>query len=364
MPVINRIAGYADDMTAWRRWMHRNPELGFECHKTAAFVAERFPFALERTADRLTTAIAKHLADNGETDQQRDQRLHQARSFTSWTDGDGMTIIRAALLLPYATRVRFVGWVMQHVLGPVSGYRRRALDNLAMIYPDMDKAERARIAGTCLNNAGRTFIENYSSRDFPERLADNPLRGDGVAPLLAAAQVGQPVILVSGHYGNYEAVRAALVARGLAIGGLYRNMANPYFNAHYVKTMEAFGGPVFPQGRRGTAGFVRHLRDGGQLVLLFDQHVFGAPPLDFLGEPANTALSAAELALRFDALLIPFYGIRGPDGLSFDTVLEAPIPPTDAHQMTQALNDSLGARIDADPTQWFWVHRRWRIQDN
>ena len=53
--------------------------------------------ALERTANRLTTAIAKHLADNGETDQQRDQRLHQARSFTSWTDGDGMTIIRAAL---------------------------------------------------------------------------------------------------------------------------------------------------------------------------------------------------------------------------------------------------------------------------
>ncbi len=53
--------------------------------------------AVERTADRLTTAIAKHLADNGETDQQRDQRIHQARSFTSWTDGDGMTIIRAAL---------------------------------------------------------------------------------------------------------------------------------------------------------------------------------------------------------------------------------------------------------------------------
>lgn len=53
--------------------------------------------ALERTADRLTTAIANHLADNGETDQQRDQRLHHGRSFTSWTDGDGLTIIRAAL---------------------------------------------------------------------------------------------------------------------------------------------------------------------------------------------------------------------------------------------------------------------------
>ncbi len=41
MPVINRIAGFADDMVAWRRWMHRHPEIGFECRKTAAFVAAR-----------------------------------------------------------------------------------------------------------------------------------------------------------------------------------------------------------------------------------------------------------------------------------------------------------------------------------
>ena len=41
MPVINRIAGYADEMAEWRRWLHRNPELSFDCHRTAAFVADR-----------------------------------------------------------------------------------------------------------------------------------------------------------------------------------------------------------------------------------------------------------------------------------------------------------------------------------
>ena len=273
-------------------------------------------------------------------------------------------LIRLALVLPYKTRIAFVGWVVQHVIGPVAGYRARALDNLAMIWPQMPQERRAEIASKCLNNVGRSFIENYSARDFPKRMAKNTPTGAGVAALEKAAEQGKPVILVTGHYGNYEAMRACLVARGYDIGGLYRNMKNPYFNAHYVQTMEAFGGPVFPQGRRGTAGFVRHLKDGGQLVLLFDQHVFGAPALDFLGQPANTALSAAELALRYDALLIPFYGIRQADGVSFDTVLEAPVPHSDAVTMTQALNDSLTARIKADPEQWFWVHRRWRIHDN
>ena len=273
-------------------------------------------------------------------------------------------IIRCALLLPYETRIRAVGALVQHFIGPAAGYRKRALDNLAMIWPDMPKERRRQIATRCLNNVGRTFIENYSARDFPPRMARNMPQGPGMAALQEAASASQPVILVTGHYGNYEATRAALVARGFDIGGLYRDMANPYFNAHYVKTMEAFGGPVFPQGRRGTAGFVRHLRGGGQLVLLFDQHVFGAPPLDFLGQPANTALSAAELALRYDARLIPFYGIRQPDGISFETVLEAPIPHSNATEMTQALNDSLTARVNEDPEQWFWVHRRWRIHDN
>ena len=273
-------------------------------------------------------------------------------------------LIRLALVLPYKTRIAFVGWVVQHVIGPVAGYRARALENLAMIWPQMPQERRAEIASKCLNNVGRSFIENYSARDFPKRMAKNTPTGAGVAALEKAAEQGKPVILVTGHYGNYEAMRACLVARGYDIGGLYRNMKNPYFNAHYVQTMEAFGGPVFPQGRRGTAGFVRHLKDGGQLVLLFDQHVFGAPALDFLGQPANTALSAAELALRYDALLIPFYGIRQADGVSFDTVLEAPVPHSDAVTMTQALNDSLTARVKTDPEQWFWVHRRWRIHDN
>jgi KDO2-lipid IV(A) lauroyltransferase len=269
-------------------------------------------------------------------------------------------IIRLALMLPYRMRLRFVGWVMEHILGPLAGYRRRAQTHLRLIWPNLPQQQVDQIAGACLNNAGRTFIENYSGHAFQAHLAHTPLEGPGLGALEQAAQSGQPVMLVTGHYGNYEAVRAVLTAKGYHVGGLYRDMANPFFNAHYVKTMQAFGGPVFAQGRRGTAGFVRHLRDGGQLVLLFDQHVFDAPRFDFLGHPANTATSAADLALRYNALLIPFYGIRQADGLSFQAVLEAPIPHSDARQMTQALTDSLAARIKADPAQWFWVHRRWR----
>jgi amidohydrolase len=41
MPILNRIAGLHPQMTEWRRHLHAHPEIGFACHETAAFVAER-----------------------------------------------------------------------------------------------------------------------------------------------------------------------------------------------------------------------------------------------------------------------------------------------------------------------------------
>lgn len=269
-------------------------------------------------------------------------------------------LIGLALALPYPWRVGLMGWLMRRVIGPLAGYRQRALENLALVWPDLPAAQRQAIAAASLDNAGRTLIENYSTRAFTARAARIEPEGAGYPALLAARQAKRPVILVSGHFGNYEAARAALVAQGFDIGGLYRNLSNRYFNAHYVRTMEAFGGPVFPQGRAGTAGFVRHLKEGGQLVLLFDQDVPGAPVLDFLGHPARTAMSAAELALRLKADLIPFFATRMPDGLSFRVDLDAPIPHSDARTMTAALTRALEARVKDHPGQWFWIHRRWK----
>jgi KDO2-lipid IV(A) lauroyltransferase len=83
-------------------------------------------------------------------------------------------------------------------------------------------------------------------------------------------------------------------------------------------------------------------------------------PLTFFGREARTALSAAELALKYDAALVPTYAIRQPDGLTFEIVVEAPIPPGTAAEMTQALNDSLERLVRGHIDQWFWIHRRWK----
>ena len=57
MPVINRIADYAQDMTAWRRHLHAHPELQFECHETAKFVVERLrEFGVDEIHEGIATS--------------------------------------------------------------------------------------------------------------------------------------------------------------------------------------------------------------------------------------------------------------------------------------------------------------------
>jgi KDO2-lipid IV(A) lauroyltransferase len=264
------------------------------------------------------------------------------------------------LRLPYRWRVPLAGWVVSRIVAPLAGYSRRIRANLALILPDLPAAEVARITRAVPDNVGRTLIEIYSGLEFTAHAVSHPLTGDGMAALEAAHQAGRPVILVTGHFGNYDASRAALIARGYRVGALYNPMKNPYFNDHYVAAISQIGTPLFPRGKKGLGDMVRHLRSGGMLGLLMDQSMRHGAPLTFFEQTAMTALSAAELALKYDALVIPTYAVRQPDGLSFQIIVEAPIPHGTPEAMTQALNDSLEAIVRQNIDQWFWIHRRWK----
>jgi Kdo2-lipid IVA lauroyltransferase/acyltransferase len=282
------------------------------------------------------------------------------RLWLDWTvDRSLRGLIWVAQRLPYARRVALMGRLLR-MLGGVTGYRARADAQLAWIFPEMSKAERRRITGAVLDNFGRTAIENYSGADQLARARRWEPHGPGLAACEAARMAGRPILFVSGHFGNHQAIRAAMNLRGYAIGGLWRPFNNRYSNAHYIASIEAVGGRAFARDRRGLAEFVKNLREGGHGAILLDQHVSTGAMLDFLGQAASTSLSAAEMALKYNALLVPIYGERLQDGIDFDIRIEAPIPPSNPVTMTQAINDSLSARVRARPEQWLWIHRRWK----
>ncbi|WP_375172754.1 lysophospholipid acyltransferase family protein [Pseudooceanicola sp.] len=269
-------------------------------------------------------------------------------------------MVRLALALPYRLRLPLIGGFASRILSPLAGWPKRIRANLAHAWPDLPTEEVEKIVRQVPDNAARTLIEIYSGAEFKARLKDITPEGPGWSALEEARAAGRPVFLISGHFGNYDAVRAFVAMQYGDVGGLYRPLNNVYFNRHYVRAILQTSQPVFERGRRGLAEMMKFVRQGNIMAMLSDQHFGHGAPLTFFGKTAYTALSVPDIALKYDVLILPCYGIRQADGLSFRLWFDEPVRHSTPEEMGQRLNDSLEAMVRQHPGLWLWLHRRWK----
>lgn len=185
---------------------------------------------------------------------------------------------------------------------------------------------------------------------------------------------GRRVLMLGGHFGNWEIGTAMFGMWGFPMGIVAREMDNPYLHDWFKEQRELTGHRMLLKS--GDYDEMIHLLEkGGNLGLLCDQD---AGPrgvfVDFFGTPASTFKSIALLSLEYDALIMVGYSIRKPDqpGLCdwsrFEVGCEAVIDPrtilgTDpVGEITQQYTSALERAIRRAPEQYFWVHRRWKSE--
>lgn len=258
---------------------------------------------------------------------------------------------------PLQVRRRVVGAAAEWIVR-LTPLRKRAMSNLALIWPQLPKARRAALTRQAARNAGRTLTGIWFNRDLAAECADLVPEGPGLDALHAARAEGRGAIIVSGHFGQWEAIRHVLKREGLETGALYRPNNNPYYEPIFRAGIEIGGAPIIPKGAPGMRVMLRHLKTGGFIALLPDQYVGDGPFIDFLGQPAATSLSPAELALRYGVPLVPAFAplVNGAPRV----VIEAPIAPSTPLTMMAEFNDRLGSWVERYPSQWHWLHQRWK----
>ena len=100
------------------------------------------------------------------------------------------------------------------------------------------------------------------------------------------------------------------------------------------------------------------------VITIFFITLVGGLSLSFFGKTAYTATSVAQMAIKYDALLIPFFAERQSDGFNFKLHFDKPIVHSKPEKMTQQLNDLLEQRVRTKMDQWLWTHQRWKKPKN
>ncbi|MEO1291649.1 MAG: lysophospholipid acyltransferase family protein [Pseudomonadota bacterium] len=251
-----------------------------------------------------------------------------------------------------------VAWVARR-LGPVLPMAKRAHENLQARRPELDDAERKRIIVGLSDNFTRLLLEYLRLKELYAKQAEWRVEGEEHLEAATAAAGGRMVV-VSAHYGNWEAIRAAAGARGAPLALIYRAFNNPLIDAEAQRCMAPTGQPVFHKGKHGARALFAHVSRKGGAMILVDQRLGGAPLIDFMGAPAETSLAAAQMAQRIGVPLLPAVARR--EGEGFVVRFEQPVEAETPEAAMAEVNARIEAWIDEAPEQWFWLHRRWKIR--
>ncbi len=262
-------------------------------------------------------------------------------------------------LMPFEKRVYWGGQLCKIVLPWVRKFQKRVDANLRFVYPNMSYQKRKEFIKENSKMIGESFIELMFNKEFQRLKNKITYKKKELTPLIEARKINRPIIVVSGHIGSWEAVRAVLKKYGLTSGAIYQRNRNIFYERLHLSAIKEGGEPILEVGPSGTRKMISLIKSGGVIALMIDQAVREGKYFQFLGRPAKTSTSIAEVSLKYNALLIPAYGIREHDS-SIGVTFDKPIELVTVSSITKKMNASLEKRVKKYPTQWYWPHRRWK----
>lgn len=264
------------------------------------------------------------------------------------------------------TRLR-LGRTLGSLAWPLVRRRRRiALRNLQLCFPELSPTEHRRLGREHFIELAQSIIDRgvlwYGSSQQVRKL----VQLEGFHHLEEALQRG-PVILLAPHFIGLDAGATRLSLEGPA-ASMYQVQSNEGFDALFRKGRTRFNDIKLVSRREGMRSLLRYLRDGLPIYYLPDMDFGrrGAVFVPFFGVPAATVVAPAQLARNWQAHVLPVLTLRDPITGQYTTEVRPPLPSfpgdDDLETATARLNREIETWVRAAPSQYHWVHKRFKTQ--
>jgi KDO2-lipid IV(A) lauroyltransferase len=251
--------------------------------------------------------------------------------------------------------------------------RRVAMQNLVAVFGDeMSPRERRRVRLACYRNAVQSLVLLFHLQPLtPERFRSIVrIAPEDDATLSAFLQVHPRVVIVSGHFGDWELLVAARRGVTWAPDTAYLTESSGWVRVDaLLDRLRDRGAGGSARRKHGSMALKKALEDGRSVSLLVDRNVrgtHGGRYVPFLGIPARTTPLAAVLARRCGVPLVMILLV--PEGRARWRLWASPVlsgPETDDAEADAAatmgrVNDVLSRVIREKPEAWAWMIKRWK----
>lgn len=247
--------------------------------------------------------------------------------------------------------------------------RARTLRHLSMAFgKEKSPAEIDRLAAGVYRHFSTALADIMR---LPLLLAaglDSLIQARGMHHLDQALATGQGVLMITGHFGNWELLGAWMAKSGYPLRVVGAPLENPGLDQIVVEMRNQAGYTNIARGE-ATRDIIRYLRQGAAIGMLIDQdtRVQGVF-VSFFGHPAHTPTGPVLLARKFKLPIIPIF-MHLKDDLTYQVECEPPLAlrhtddeAGDILANTQACSDAYERIIRRFPEQWVWMHKRWKTQ--
>jgi len=246
--------------------------------------------------------------------------------------------------------------------------RKRALDNLRASFPEKNEH--------WIHQIGRRSFEHIAMLAvdvlFTPRLVNKYnwckySRYKNVERTKWMMQEKQGLILVTGHYGNFEIIGYILGLFGFDIYSIARPLDNRFINKYLYDVRERVGQRIID--KKGASRLIDKIIANGSAVCFIGDQDAGRKGIfaDFFGRKASSYKSIGLLAITYKLPVAIGYGRRIGDKFFFEIGIERIIMPSEwqgredaLEWITSAYNQAIEEFVREEPEQYWWLHRRWK----
>lgn len=262
-----------------------------------------------------------------------------------------------------------IGSFLARKIGKIHSTNKLARNNIqkALLIDDDNKIEQ--ILDDMWDNLGRivgeyAYISSLKPKDLIEKHVIIDQKTKENIEFIKNNNDKKGGIIFSAHIGNWEIGPKSFIDNEFDVKTVYRPLNNPLVENITAKMR---GTKLIAKGSKGNREIINAIKEGKYVIILADQKISEGERIKFFHDDAITTTSLARIALKYNIDLIPARSIRMGRDVKFQVEIDKPLQfdksdnlNNDILSVTRLINKKLEDWIKQYPSQWFWVHDRWK----